>query len=65
MSILVQLISHIFIRVSKIPRWSGLNHFSAVMKQEFTDGSKYEDIAKVCVKFCLGYSYRLIKFYSH
>jgi hypothetical protein len=42
------LISYNFIRVDKIPRWSGLNHFSAVMKQEFTDGSKYEDIAKVC-----------------
>ena len=29
------------------PRWSGLNHFSAVMKVDFTDGRKYEDISKV------------------
>ena len=39
--------SNSFSRVDNIPRWSGLNHFPAIMKQEFTDGSKYEDIAKV------------------
>ncbi|EDQ99267.1 uncharacterized protein LACBIDRAFT_335192 [Laccaria bicolor S238N-H82] len=31
----------------EMPLWSGLNHFSAVMKTEFADGSKYEDISKV------------------
>lgn len=40
-----------FARADMIPRWSGLNHFSAIMKQEFTDGSKYEDIAKVLFIF--------------
>jgi hypothetical protein len=29
------------------PRWRGLNHFSAIMKVDFTDGRKYEDISKV------------------
>uniref|UniRef100_A0A8H7XPR9 Uncharacterized protein n=1 Tax=Psilocybe cubensis TaxID=181762 RepID=A0A8H7XPR9_PSICU len=33
-----------------IPRWSGLNHFSSVIKTgEFADGSKYEDMAKLIV----------------
>lgn len=35
--------------MDSIPRWSGLNHFSAVMKVDFTDGRKYEDISKVSV----------------
>ena len=32
-----------------IPRWQNLNHFSAIMNVLFADGSKYEDIAKVCI----------------
>ena len=31
-----------------MPRWSGLIHFNEVMGTSFTDGSKYEDISKVC-----------------
>lgn len=35
-------------RMDAIPRWSGLNHFSSIMKTgEFTDGGKYEDMSKV------------------
>ncbi|KAH9168438.1 hypothetical protein EDB89DRAFT_1855509 [Lactarius sanguifluus] len=30
------------------PRWRGLHHFSNMMNTSFTDGSKYEDISKVC-----------------
>lgn len=30
-----------------MPRWSGLNHFDAVMNITFNDGSKNEDIAKM------------------
>ena len=29
--------------------WQNLNHFSAIMNVLFADGSKYEDIAKVCI----------------
>ena len=30
------------------PRWSGLNHFSSLLKNcEFADSSKYEDMGKV------------------
>ncbi|KAH9170626.1 hypothetical protein EDB89DRAFT_1853308 [Lactarius sanguifluus] len=31
------------------PRWRGLHHFSNMMNTSFTDGSKYEDISKVCL----------------
>jgi hypothetical protein len=30
-----------------IPCWRGLNHFEAIVKVTFTDGSKFEDIEKV------------------
>lgn len=31
-----------------MPRWSGLYHFSEIMKAgEFADGRKYEDMSKV------------------
>jgi len=30
-----------------MPRWRGLNHFKEVTKISFTDGSKFEDLAKV------------------
>lgn len=33
--------------MASLPRWRGLNHFNAVMKVHFTDGTKYEDIMKV------------------
>ena len=37
-----------FDRVDAIPPWSGLNHFSSIIKTgEFADGSKYEDMSKV------------------
>ncbi|KAF7799477.1 hypothetical protein EIP86_010712, partial [Pleurotus ostreatoroseus] len=32
------------------PRWRNLNHFGKVLHTEFSDGSKYEDIAK-CLSF--------------
>lgn len=31
-----------------MPRWRNLNHFNHVMEVHFADGSKYEDISKVC-----------------
>ncbi|KAJ7849957.1 hypothetical protein B0H14DRAFT_2445266 [Mycena olivaceomarginata] len=34
-------------QMSAMPRWSGLNHFDAVMNITFNDGSKNEDIAKM------------------
>lgn len=40
-------IDSLALRVNAIPRWSGLNHFSSVLKQDFADGRKYEDISKV------------------
>ena len=33
--------------MDQIPHWRGLNHFGEVVKITFTDGSKFEDIAKV------------------
>ncbi|KAF8802160.1 hypothetical protein BYT27DRAFT_7261276 [Phlegmacium glaucopus] len=37
-------------RVNEIPRWSGLNHFSAIMKADaFADGHKFEDMSKVII----------------
>ncbi|KAF8884263.1 hypothetical protein CPB84DRAFT_1750433 [Gymnopilus junonius] len=33
--------------IDETPHWRGLNHFSEVMKVEFTDGSKFGDIAKL------------------
>ena len=32
----------------RVPRWRGLNHFGAYVSVEFTDGSKWEDMSKVC-----------------
>jgi len=34
-------------RMNAMPRWWGLNHFKEVTKISFTDGSKFEDLAKV------------------
>ncbi|EDR06114.1 uncharacterized protein LACBIDRAFT_329259 [Laccaria bicolor S238N-H82] len=35
-------------RVDALPTWSGLNHFTSIIKTgEFSDGSKYEDMSKV------------------
>jgi hypothetical protein len=35
-------------RIDNIPRWSGMNHFSSLLKNsEFADSSKYEDMGKV------------------
>ena len=39
--------NHIIGSFNLIPHWRNLNHFSVVMNVSFTDGSKYEDIAKV------------------
>jgi hypothetical protein len=36
--------------MDSIPRWSDLNHFNAIMHVSFSDGSKYEDIAKVGIR---------------
>lgn len=30
-----------------IPRYSGLNHFSSISDESYTDGGKHEDISKV------------------
>jgi len=35
-------------RADRVPRWRGLNHFGAYVSVEFTDGSKWEDMSKVC-----------------
>ncbi|KAH9168214.1 hypothetical protein EDB89DRAFT_2115405 [Lactarius sanguifluus] len=32
-----------------MPRWSGLYHFHEVMNVSFTDGTKHEDLLKVCL----------------
>ncbi|KAF8910223.1 hypothetical protein CPB84DRAFT_1938167 [Gymnopilus junonius] len=37
-------------QIDLTPQWKGLNHFSEVMKIEFTDGGKYADVAKVSLK---------------
>ena len=34
-------------RAHSVPRWRGLNHFSAYLAVDFTDGSKWEDMSKV------------------
>lgn len=34
-------------RAESVPRWRGLNHFSAYLSVDFTDGSKWEDMSKV------------------
>ena len=35
-------------RSASMPRWRDLNHFSPYLTVEFTDGSKWEDMSKVC-----------------
>src|ERR1700748_213554 len=35
-----------------VPRWRGLNPFTAYLAVEFTDGSKWEDISKVRHERC-------------
>ncbi|KAF9783985.1 hypothetical protein BJ322DRAFT_1007764 [Thelephora terrestris] len=32
-----------------MPRWRDFNHFSAYLSVDFTDGSKWEDMSKICV----------------
>jgi hypothetical protein len=34
-------------RAKSVPRWAGLNHFSNYISENFTDGSKWEDMSKV------------------
>ncbi|KJA13371.1 hypothetical protein HYPSUDRAFT_151670 [Hypholoma sublateritium FD-334 SS-4] len=42
--------SDVHFKVDSTPRWSGLNHFSTLIKtSDFKDGRKYEDISKVIV----------------
>ncbi|EDQ99252.1 uncharacterized protein LACBIDRAFT_316752 [Laccaria bicolor S238N-H82] len=37
-------------QVDALPTWSGLNHFTSIIKTgEFADGSKYEDMLKVLI----------------
>ncbi len=38
-------------RFASFPRWRNLNHFSHVLSVHFTDGAKFEDIAKVIFVF--------------
>lgn len=57
-------------RISEIPSWSGLNHFSGIMKTEFADGSKYEDISKVSsvtplLRWQVVIIYQIIVFAAH
>lgn len=51
--LLLRLTIFIFIyRIDALPTWSGLNHFCSIIKTgEFADGSKYEDMSKVCQIF--------------
>ena len=35
-------------RADSVPPWRGLNHFTTYLAVEFTDGSKWEDMSKVC-----------------
>ena len=35
-------------RMNLFPRWRNLNHYKKVLHIDFDDGSKFEDIAKVC-----------------
>ena len=37
-------------RADSVPRWRGLNHFLNYLGVEFSDGSKWEDMSKVCQK---------------
>uniref|UniRef100_A0A0W0GC10 Uncharacterized protein n=1 Tax=Moniliophthora roreri TaxID=221103 RepID=A0A0W0GC10_MONRR len=39
-------------QIAEIPQWQGLTHFSSATSIAFTDGSKYEDLAKQ-IGFCL------------
>ena len=43
------------LRAASTPQWRGLNHFSDHINNNFTDGSKWEDMSKVCycVTICL------------
>ena len=43
------------LRAASTPWWRGLNHFSDYINNNFTDGSKWEDMSKVChwVTICL------------
>ena len=45
--ILTLLITHRTLRAESIPRWSGLDHFSNYISENFTDGSKWENVSKV------------------
>lgn len=35
-------------RADSMPRWRGLAHFEKYITVDFTDGSKWEDMSKVC-----------------
>lgn len=35
-------------RADSVPRWRGLNHFGTYLSVDFTDGTKWEDMSKVC-----------------
>jgi hypothetical protein len=37
-------------RANTMPRWRDFNHFSAYLSVDFMDGSKWEDMSKVCHK---------------
>ena len=45
--LLTLLITHRTLRAESVPRWSGLDHFSNYISENFTDGSKWENMSKV------------------
>ena len=44
-------------RANSMPRWRDFNHFSAFLSVEFTDGTKWEEMSKVCNKICINVHY--------
>ena len=45
--LLTLLITHRTLRAEGVPQWSGLDHFSNYIRENFTDGSKWENMSKV------------------
>ena len=45
--LLTLLIIHRTVRAESVPRWSRLDHFLNYINENFTDGSKWENMSKV------------------
>jgi hypothetical protein len=43
----------IYDRANSMPRWRNFNHFSAYLSVDFTDGTKWEHMSKVCNTTCI------------